>query len=471
MPVDVSKLFDRGRIALERGNYDYAMDIFTQILHINPSHLDSRKALREVQKRKFQDAGMPSSAKYLCWVKGIGSLLKLFIMSLLKRYDDAIEACEGLLKHYPSSKYVNFKLAKLCTYQGYTDVAIWVFEELRKENPDNVRILRCLGDLYKKKNDAKNAAECYERVIQLDPTDREAQQSLRDIAAIRTMIEGRWTDAGKEGGYRKMLRDEQKAQDLEAAQAVLRTSDDVRKNIERVKRDIENDPRNKRYWAQLGDLYRSIKEFEQAREAYNKAREIDPNDFSIVEKLGDLRILEYDTELGEVRQKLQQSPDDQTLKVKLGQLSKERLEFAIQEYQKRVKARPTDLPAHFTLGELLFEAGRIREAAQHYQQAVNDPRNRRKACHKLGLCFIQQGLLELAVSQLEKAAQGVSLTTSETKEYVYVLADSYEKLGNVEKALENFKRIVEVDLNYRDVTERINHLLRKQRGNTAGTSS
>jgi len=461
--MDVTKLYDRAKAALDRANYDYAIDIFRQILRLEPKHLESRQGLREAQRRKLQQAGMPSSVKYLCWIKGLPSLIRIPFFMITKNYDGIIEACEGILAHNPDCRPICFLLGKTCGKADYTQTAIWVLEELRKAKPDDVKVLRYLAEFYRRRNDVENATECLQEILRLVPHDREAEQDLRDVAAIKTMIQGRWTEAGKEGGYRKMLKNEQQAQELETAQSDLRTTDDVMRNIERVKRDLEREPRNKRFWLQLGDLYRTIRQFDQARNAYNKALEIDALDFSAVEKLGDLRILEFDTEIEKIAEQLKQNPNNQAAKQRHEQLTRERLEFSASDYEKRVKNRPTDLPLRFKYGEILFELGKIREAAQHYQLAVNDPRNRRKACYKLGLCFIQLGLQDSAIGQLEKAVAGMPATSSEAKEYLYVLADTYEKVGDIEKAHETFKRIVDVDLTYRDATQRVDKLLKKKR--------
>src|SRR5947207_15448980 len=49
---DVRLLFQKGTEASSRENYDYALDLFNQVLEKEPSFFECRKALRNAQIRK-----------------------------------------------------------------------------------------------------------------------------------------------------------------------------------------------------------------------------------------------------------------------------------------------------------------------------------------------------------------------------------------------------------------------------------
>ena len=40
--MDTTKLLDKAHTAAERGNYDYAIDLYNQLLDMQPNHIDAR---------------------------------------------------------------------------------------------------------------------------------------------------------------------------------------------------------------------------------------------------------------------------------------------------------------------------------------------------------------------------------------------------------------------------------------------
>ena len=52
LPRELRLLFTKGSDALARENYDYAIDLFNQVLNKDPQIFDCRKALRNAQFRK-----------------------------------------------------------------------------------------------------------------------------------------------------------------------------------------------------------------------------------------------------------------------------------------------------------------------------------------------------------------------------------------------------------------------------------
>lgn len=57
IPRDLRPLFTKGSDALQRDNFDYAIDLFTQILQREPGLHECRKALRTAQLRKAGKGG------------------------------------------------------------------------------------------------------------------------------------------------------------------------------------------------------------------------------------------------------------------------------------------------------------------------------------------------------------------------------------------------------------------------------
>ena len=65
MPTDaeVDALYKRADEAFQKHNYDYARDLFHQILLFKPDHEKAHEALRVALIRKFQEQGATSRIK------------------------------------------------------------------------------------------------------------------------------------------------------------------------------------------------------------------------------------------------------------------------------------------------------------------------------------------------------------------------------------------------------------------------
>ncbi len=460
--MDATKLLDKAHVAAERGNFDYAIDLYNQLLDFQPNHVEARQKLREVEVRKFQDRGTTGSSAS-AWLTGIGPLVVAVLCYMVHKYEKAMSACEVFLKKDPFNARVLRLLGKAAQKAGHLDTAILVNEDARVRctNPAKptkrgwyIRLLFNLDDLYREAENYQLAATRLEDVLAIQPGNRIAERRIREVAAQRSIKEGGWDQAGKKGGYRNVLKDETSSKKLEDEHRDIRTQEDVEAAIERTKGDLAGDPQNTRHMKQLGDLYKQLKDWNQARAWYQKSIATDEHDFMAQERLGDLRLAEMDEEIARLR-------GDEANKERVAQLRNERFKFAFGEFQKRVKARPQDLPTRYAYGTLLLQAKQYKDASIQFQHASRDPKTRRPSLYRLGICFQQQGMIEMAIEQYEKAAAGASIVDQEIKDILYSLAMAHEARGKLTDALTAYKRIFEVDINFRDVATKIEDLYKK----------
>ncbi len=459
--MDVTKHTEKAAVAAERGNYDYAIELYSRVLEVQPEHVEARKALRAVEVRRAQERGITKSG-VSGWLRGLGHFLAGAIYTAIGKHEKAMAACESFLKNDPYNSTVMRLLARAAEKADHPAVAILVLEDVRASVAKTrlkgmalntyIKVLRKLGHLYARTEQLPLASERLEEILKLKPGDREAEVDIKNIAAQRSMVEGGWDKVGKVGGYREVLKDEEAAKRLEDMHRDIRTREDVLAAIERCKADLAKDPNNTRYLTQLGDLYKMIKDWAQARVHYERAHQIDPHNFMVTEKIGDLRLAEMDDEI-------ERAAADPAQQERAAQLRRERTRYAFEEYQKRVKARPQDLPTRFAYGNILFMTGQhYKEAAAQFQLASRDPRHRRTALFRLGICFQKQGLVDVAIEQFEKAIAGASVAEPEVKDILYALGEAHESQGRLGQALSAYKRIFEVDINFKDISAKIQEL-------------
>ena len=127
----------------------------------------------------------------------------------------------------------------------------------------------------------------------------------------------------------------------------------------------------------------------------------------------------------------------------------------IQALENRIKADPDNLKFHYQLGLIYKERGYFNRALKELQLSVNDMEMSVKSSHLIGLCFEEKNVLDIAARQLEKAAGSLSDVNDTKKSILYDLGRVYEKMHEDQKALDKYKEIYEVDINYKDISQKI----------------
>jgi tetratricopeptide (TPR) repeat protein len=99
------------------------------------------------------------------------------------------------------------------------------------------------------------------------------------------------------------------------------------------------------------------------------------------------------------------------------------------------------------------------EAIPLFQDAQRDPRYKTTAMGKTGLCFFLKGWYSDAIDIFERALAACEIQDNAmAKDLRYNLARSYENDGAGEKALELYRKLAQLDFDFRDVRDRVNKL-------------
>jgi len=460
--MDISKQYQKACEAVERGNDDYAIQLLQDVLSIRPDHLESRQMLRETVRKKFRKAGL-KSAGAAAYLKGLLPLIKMHVFSLAKKPDQAMIEAEKFLALDPENPLALTVLGNAATKMpNCNDTAIWAFESIRANKPANVRALHKLGRLYEEIDDVQKATECYEQILRVRPTEREVETKLRDLAARKTIKAG-WDKVGTKGNFKEVLRDSEQMDDRSGEEQVIRSETDLERNITRVLKDLEDEPNNKQYVVQLGDLYRRAGRYDEAMEQYRKGKQIDERDYAIDERMGDMKLEILHNGIEEIKDAARKGKAEAGVDERIEKLQTYYDKLATEEYSKRVKLRPTDLPLRYRLGRLLYDAGKIDDALAEFQQAVKAPQHRRSALTFCGMCLYKKGMYDMAVQMYEDAVKGAVTTGRDEMNILYNLGLAADKLGDLAKAETAFKQIFNSDINFRDVKARIEDIYRKRK--------
>ncbi len=123
-----------------------------------------------------------------------------------------------------------------------------------------------------------------------------------------------------------------------------------------------------------------------------------------------------------------------------------------------------DYETHYHLAIAYKEMGLMEESIREFQDAINmvraDDGSRRffQCCNLLGHCFMEQGMPNLALMWYRRALETPNLNDEEKQALLYETANAYEIGGETPKAVEYFEQIYAVNVDYRDVSSRLESL-------------
>ncbi len=447
---DLREIHRRGNDAMQRDNFDYAIELFTQVLTAEPAMHEVRRALRTAQIKK---AGTGGGGFFKKVFSGASSspLVAKGQMALRKDPLEAFNVAEQIIAGDAYSGPGHKLLAEAAMAADMPRTAVYSLEVLVKNSSKdkdlNMRLAAALSA-----SGEKSKAEKVLTDLQTEyPNDAEIFTALKDMSARKTLAEAGYSaiESGK-GSYRDILKNKEEAVSLEQEKRQVKSEDVAEKLIRENEARLITEPKNVKLLRDLGDLYLQKNELDRALGYLERIQTIDGgNEASLQRKIADLKLRKFDAALARL------DPAAEGHAEKLAQLKAERMAFQLAECRQRSENYPTDLQIRFEYGQLLFENGKLSEAIQEFQKAINNPNRKIQSMSYLAQCFAKRGMNDLAARRLQDALKEKLIFDEEKKELIYHLGSVLEKMGKKEEAIEQFKLIYEVDIGYKDVAAKI----------------
>ena len=114
-----------------------------------------------------------------------------------------------------------------------------------------------------------------------------------------------------------------------------------------------------------------------------------------------------------------------------------------------------DHQSHYDLGVAYKEMGLLDEAIAEFQKALRAPQNRVPTYEALGQCFMEKGQLPMAATILGRALHEKGVAEDQLVGVLYLLGQCAEQRGQLEQAVEYYQRVFVIDIQFRDVGERL----------------
>jgi len=446
---DLRVLFTRGHDALQRDNFDYAIDLFNQVLVREPGLHECRRELRTAQLRK---AGGGGGFMRKMWSSASSSpLVAKGEVALRRDPAEALQIAEQILNSDPNNSGAHRLIVKAAIALEMPRTSVLSLEILYRNSPKDKDVAIQLANALANTGEVKRAEKILSNLQETMPSDNDLAQALKDISARNTMDEGGYdTLAGGAGSYRDILRNKDEAVSLEQQNRVEKTEDVSEKLIREYETRLQTEANNLKLVRSLAELYTQKRQFDKALAYYERLKASDMgNDSSLDRSIADTVIRKYEHQISQ----LDASAPDYADKVAVLQAEKQAYQLA--ECQKRVERFPTDLQIRFEMGQLYFQAGKISEAIGEFQKAKNNPHRRVASMNYLAKCFAKRKMYDMAARTLQDAIKDKPVLDEEKKDLVYNLGCVLESMGKKDEAIEQFKIIYEVDIGYKDVAAKV----------------
>jgi tetratricopeptide (TPR) repeat protein len=445
------KLIENARVALDRGNFDYVLEVTAQVLKAAPGCLPVRRLQRVAQLRQQRGKGGGFMARF---TSGLSAAPFMF-GSAKKDPAKLLESAEALLARDPNNVAALKLLADAAAGLGLPETVAFALDAVREIQPENRANLLALGEAWLTAGKPDEALKIADDILRAKPTDAEAQNLMRRASVAQTVTRQNWAN---QATYRDKLRDETEAVSLEQRAKVVTSDMMTQRLLEEALARVAKEPLNLNHYRNVAQAYKQLDNLEEALAWVRKARAQPAGraDASLEKHESELAAALIEKRMKDAEVAARASPADEAAQAKLAAAMKELAEFKLGETKRYLERYPNDYAARHALGMLLLEAGQVDAAIAQLQQAQKGPQVRVASLVGLGRCFKAKKLYDLAVAQLKSAKGELAAMDDTKKDVVYELGLCYELMGKSDAAIEEFKTIYSEDIGFRDVADKIN---------------
>ena len=455
------RLYTRVKSALAQKSTADAMvfEMLFDVLREEPGFVDGHNLLRE---SLLDHVGRKSSIMRKMTAMLKTGPLMVQVPIFLKKGDHAkaMEMAEKALEADPTNTTTLQAVAKVAQEAGLSDLAISTLNATVELDPKNVSALTELVQIHKSQQQYSQAIEALQKLIRINPNSIEHTTELKQLTAQATMHKDNWTG---EGSYRDVLRDKKQAELLEQQG---RSGGLDANSMKNVVADAEANVAKQASTAnikKLAEAYVNSKMWDQAIEQYNRilnaSGSMDP---AIDEAITEIMTAKFDEQINLWKDYVKANPDKQAdADTNMALYEQQKQDMLFKRMLERIERYPNDSSYRFAIGEMYFYRGELDKAISEFQLSQKSPQYRIRALAFMGKCTAQKGLVEMALEQFKAALEGLEKSDPMRKDCLYDMGNAFERLGQEENALNSFRELYAIDVNFKDVSAKLEKYYKK----------
>lgn len=180
--------YQKGIMALEKNQYDYAIQHFKSALSIDQTLRKARSGILLARSRKFKKPEVnPGSLN----IRAAFSLWKAFFFEKIRKLESAADCYEDALAMTDPEPQVYLRLGEIYRKMNQLNDAMDNFQNTLKIIPDHAPALRNLGEIYLQQGQLRDARKIFDQYLKIVPTDSQILSELKNIEAMLTIERGR----------------------------------------------------------------------------------------------------------------------------------------------------------------------------------------------------------------------------------------------------------------------------------------
>ena len=441
--------YEKAKQAFDRNNFDYAVTLLENILKQVPSCYDARQVLRATQVKRHD--GKRGFLKKMFGTASSSSGLAKAQILIRTNPEEALQHVEPILSNDPNSVIAHKTLAQAAMACEFPKTAVLSLEMAHRllENDKDTAIK--LADALIAAGNPRRAEDILKDLYNTMQNDPEVFQALKDATAKRSLNEGGYEKiADGSGSYRDILKDEEGAIRIEDENRSTKGTSSVERLATELEAQRNENPEDLTILRKLADLYHGSGHTEKALPLFEQLIDSDQGtDLELHTILAQIKLDQFD------RQVTQLDPASDTYEAEYQELLARKAAFRFENSLALVERFPTELKLRLDLGQHYLEQGKVTEAIKELQRAQGSTHLKPRAQKLLADCFCQRGMLDLAERTLQSAIKDKVQFDDEKKDLVYTLGSVLEQAGKGSEAIEQFKLIYEIDIDFKDVGEKV----------------
>lgn len=460
----LQKVFEHAQRCTEKGDFDYATQLFTQCVVDDPANVIYLQHFFTNLHKKYKDN---KTGARLAGLK-----IKSYRSSLAKsaskgKWQEGLHAgCQALAIN-PWDIATLIAMAEACKELGIDECQLYYLRRALDANPKDITANRHAAMTLQRMGQFDQAIACWHRVELAKPHDEEALQAISRLSVEKTIHEGGYdssvllqgnnvSSSTSKISVANYSRGANREEPTEAEQAEAELAPE-----QRFQKAIERDPADVQAYFKLADLYLHQQRYDEAERVLEKALQASGGgDLSVRERLEEVLMRRSRQQQAIAEQNLQQDPTEENQQL-AAQLRARANQIELETYAAKSQRDPHNMRLKIEFALRLKKAGKSKEAIPLLQAARNDPQRRTQVLVELGECFQKIEQYKLALGSYEQALETCEEPDSEIRRLALyragVLATGMREFDRAERHLTD---LAGLDFSYRDVADRLDKVNR-----------
>jgi len=390
---------DRGILFAVRGDYEMAIEDFTEALKLQPNN----GKIYTLRGRAYVAKASEKVTSVADDFSEITAFPYALTPKLVKVYEQAINDFTKAIKLEPKNAVNYRERGRVYSYKKDYGKSITDYNQAIRLYPNDAKAYFGRGVIHNYKGDSNKAIEDFNQAIQMDPNNALAYAE-RGYAYYNNGYDGEAIE-----DYSQAIRLEPNYALAYASRALIYYKNGYFDNaIEDYSQLIRLNP-NKEFYSLRGDVYSSKGDYDEAIVDYNQAIRLNPNNAEVYWHRGRAYFDkgDYDRAIVDFDQAIKLNRNDAYAYYQRGIIysKKGNDEKAIDDYNQAIRLNSNDVDMYMMRGSTYLKIGNYDKAFADYNQALKLNPNNADAYYTRGVAYYLRGDYDKAIADFNQAAR------------------------------------------------------------------